>query len=103
MARRAYFPVWCFWNKTPENFLGCKRDNPNQWLRNVVILFLSAETDAKVQPPQAFSVVRKAITSYYTSEEHMEIDGAAKQLRISKSSFVASAALREARKLSRKS
>jgi hypothetical protein len=47
------------------------------------------------------AVVRRAITSYYTSDEQMEIERAAKQLRISKSSFVASAALKEARRLAR--
>jgi hypothetical protein len=47
------------------------------------------------------AVVRKAITSYYTSDEQMEIERTAKQLRISKSSFVASAALKEARRLAR--
>jgi uncharacterized protein (DUF1778 family) len=47
------------------------------------------------------AVVRKAITSYYTDQEQAEIEKAAKQQRISKSSFVASAALREARRISR--
>jgi uncharacterized protein (DUF1778 family) len=47
------------------------------------------------------SIVRKAITSYYTDEEQKEIEKAAKQQNISKSSFVASAALREARRLAR--
>jgi uncharacterized protein (DUF1778 family) len=47
------------------------------------------------------AVVRKAITSYYTDKEHMEIAGAAKQQNISMSSFVASAALKEARRLVR--
>jgi len=47
------------------------------------------------------SIVRKAITSYYTDEEQKEIEKAAKQQKISKSSFVASASLREARRLSR--
>jgi hypothetical protein len=45
------------------------------------------------------SVVRKAITSYYTEQEQTEIEKAARQQQISKSSFVASAALREARRL----
>jgi uncharacterized protein (DUF1778 family) len=48
-------------------------------------------------------VVRKAITSYYTEQEQDEIAQAAKREGISKSSFVASAALKEARRLSRKS
>jgi uncharacterized protein (DUF1778 family) len=43
--------------------------------------------------------VRKAITSYYTAQEQMEIEQAAKQQAISMSSFVASAALKEARRL----
>jgi len=47
------------------------------------------------------SIVRKAITSYYTDEEQKEIEKAAKQQHISKSSFVASAALKEARRLTR--
>jgi uncharacterized protein (DUF1778 family) len=42
--------------------------------------------------------VRKAITSYYTAQEEMEIQKAAEQQNISKSSFVASAALKEARR-----
>jgi uncharacterized protein (DUF1778 family) len=45
------------------------------------------------------AVVRKAITSYYTAQEQMEIEQAAKQQAISMSSFVASAALKEARRL----
>jgi len=45
------------------------------------------------------AVVRKAITSYYTHHEQMEIEKAAKQQRISMSSFVASAALKEARRV----
>jgi uncharacterized protein (DUF1778 family) len=47
------------------------------------------------------AVVRKAITSYYTDQEQMEIAKAAKQQNISMSSFVASAALKEARRLIR--
>lgn len=47
------------------------------------------------------SIVRKAITSYYTDEEQKEIERAARQQNISKSSFVASAALKEARRLIR--
>ena len=47
------------------------------------------------------TVVRKAITSYYTDQEQMEIEKAAKQQKISKSSFVASAALKEARRITR--
>jgi uncharacterized protein (DUF1778 family) len=45
------------------------------------------------------AVVRKAITSYYTEQEESEIKRAAKQQKISKSSFVASAALKEARRI----
>jgi len=45
------------------------------------------------------SVVRKAITSYYTEQEQRDIELAAKLQGISKSSFVASAALKEARRL----
>jgi uncharacterized protein (DUF1778 family) len=45
------------------------------------------------------AVIRKAITSYYTDQEQAEIEKAAKQQRISKSSFVASAALKEARRI----
>jgi len=47
------------------------------------------------------TIVRKAITSYYTDEEQKEISKAARQQNISKSSFVASAALKEARRLVR--
>jgi uncharacterized protein (DUF1778 family) len=43
--------------------------------------------------------VRKAITSYYTDQEQKEIEKVAKQQNVSKSSFVASAALKEARRL----
>ena len=45
------------------------------------------------------AVVRKAITSYYTDQEQLEIEKAARQQKISKSSFVASAALKEARRI----
>ena len=45
------------------------------------------------------TVVRKAITSYYTDQEQKEIEKVAKQQNVSKSSFVASAALKEARRL----
>jgi uncharacterized protein (DUF1778 family) len=45
------------------------------------------------------TVVRKAITSYYTDQEQQEIEKAAKKQNVSKSSFVASAALKEARRL----
>jgi uncharacterized protein (DUF1778 family) len=45
------------------------------------------------------AVVRKAITSYYTDQEQMEIAKAAKQQKISMSSFVASAALKEVRRI----
>jgi len=44
-------------------------------------------------------VVRKAITSYYTDQEQMEIAKAARQQKISMSSFVASSALKEARRV----
>jgi uncharacterized protein (DUF1778 family) len=58
-----------------------------------------------VKKPAAFkrrklsAVIRKAITSYYTDHEQSEIEKAAKRLKISKSSFVASAALKEARRI----
>jgi hypothetical protein len=48
------------------------------------------------------SVVRKAITSYYAEQEQVEVARAAKQQNVSMSSFVASAALKEARRLNRK-
>jgi uncharacterized protein (DUF1778 family) len=44
------------------------------------------------------AIVRKAITSYYTEQEQAEIAKAAKEQKISLSSFVASAALKEARR-----
>ncbi|MGA7294645.1 MAG: DUF1778 domain-containing protein [Terriglobales bacterium] len=43
--------------------------------------------------------MRKAITSYYTDKEQTEIAKAAKLQKISLSSFVASAALKEARRV----
>ncbi len=46
------------------------------------------------------AVIRKAITSYYTEPEQREIERAAKLQGISMSSFVASAALKEARRTS---
>jgi uncharacterized protein (DUF1778 family) len=46
-------------------------------------------------------VERKAITSYYTAQEQTEIKNAARQQKISMSSFVASAALKEARRIIR--
>jgi uncharacterized protein (DUF1778 family) len=45
------------------------------------------------------TVTRKRITSYYTPEEQHEIASAADKLRISISSFVASAALAQARRV----
>jgi uncharacterized protein (DUF1778 family) len=45
------------------------------------------------------SVNRKRITSYYTPEEQNEITSAAEKLQISISSFVASAALAQARRI----
>jgi uncharacterized protein (DUF1778 family) len=48
------------------------------------------------------TVVRKAITSYYTEQEQAEIARAAKQQNVSMSSFVASAAIKEARSANRK-
>jgi uncharacterized protein (DUF1778 family) len=48
------------------------------------------------------AVVRKAITSYYTEQEQEEIAEAARREGVSKSSFVASAALKEARNLASK-
>jgi len=46
------------------------------------------------------SSVRKRITAYYTEEEQREIANAAAIQGVSQSSFVASAALRDARKIS---
>jgi hypothetical protein len=46
-------------------------------------------------------VVRKAISSYYTEQEQQEIAQAAQRQRVSMSSFVASAVLKEARRLNR--
>jgi uncharacterized protein (DUF1778 family) len=59
------------------------------------------------KPPAGFKrrklsdVERKAITSYYTAQEQIEIEKAASQQKISMSSFVASAALKEARRVIR--
>jgi uncharacterized protein (DUF1778 family) len=47
-------------------------------------------------------VVRKAITSYYTEQEQQEVERAARVHGISMSSFVATAALKEARRVNRK-
>jgi hypothetical protein len=45
------------------------------------------------------AIVRKAITSYYTEQEQQEVAEAARRQQISMSSFVASAALKEARRM----
>jgi uncharacterized protein (DUF1778 family) len=47
------------------------------------------------------TVTRKAISSYYTHDEQEEIVRAAKRQRISISSFVAAAAVKEARRHNR--
>ncbi|HEX6804401.1 MAG TPA: hypothetical protein VF133_12035 [Terriglobales bacterium] len=47
------------------------------------------------------TVTRKAISSYYSDEEHEEIVRAARRQRISISAFVASAALKDARRSNR--
>jgi uncharacterized protein (DUF1778 family) len=57
------------------------------------------EQSARFKRRKLSAVVRKAITSYYTEEEQIEIEQAARQQKISKSSFVASAALKEARRI----
>jgi hypothetical protein len=49
------------------------------------------------------AVVRKAIISYYTEQEKEEVRQAAKRERVSISSFVASSAIKEARRLNHKS
>lgn len=49
------------------------------------------------------TVVRKAITSYYSEEEQREITEASKRLSVSMSNFVASVALKEARRINRQS
>jgi uncharacterized protein (DUF1778 family) len=56
---------------------------------------------AAIKRRKLSAVVRKAITSYYTDQEQLEIERAARQQEISKSSFVASAALKEARRITR--
>ena len=48
------------------------------------------------------SPVRKRITSYYTQSEQKEIAAAAGAAGVSQSSFVASAALKEARRMKAK-
>ena len=92
-------------------------DNPHfqrtDWLHNRIPDLLSAGTPGvagarirsvkeRPSPPRkrrlAF-IARKAITSYYAQEEKQEIADAAKQQGITMSSFVASAALKEARRL----
>jgi hypothetical protein len=49
------------------------------------------------------TIARKAIISYYTEQEKLDIARAAKELGISVSSFVASAALEKVRRQNRKS
>ena len=48
------------------------------------------------------TVVRKAITSYYNEQEQAEVAQAAERQNVSMSSFVASAAIKEARRVNRK-
>jgi len=47
------------------------------------------------------TVVRKGIISYYTEQEKQELTQAAQREGVSMSSFIASAALKEARRASR--
>ncbi len=64
-------------------------------------------TDVKAKSPsfsrrKLSTVIRKAVTSYYTAEEQQEIAQAAKREGISMSSFVATASLAQARRGNRK-
>lgn len=68
--------------------------------RDATIIFVKKRLPRFVRRKLA-TVVRKAVTSYYTQEEQREIRAAAKSQGISMSSYVASAALKEARRLSR--
>ena len=68
----------------------------------------SGATVKPVKKPVSFTrrklstVVRRAITSYYTEHEQAEIARAAGEQNVSMSSFVASEALKEARRLNRR-
>jgi uncharacterized protein (DUF1778 family) len=62
---------------------------------------MSVKKEPSFRRRKLSAIVRKAITSYYTDQEQAEIEKAAKQQKISKSSFVASAALKEARRMTR--
>jgi hypothetical protein len=74
---------------------------PLRWPNSGVNIMLVTKQPASFRRRKLSTVVRKAITSYYTDQEQMEIEKAAKQEKISKSSFVASAALKEARRIIR--
>ena len=76
--------------------------------RTVESSHCNATISAVKEKPVAFTrrkfsaVVRKGIISYYTEPEKQEVAQAAKREGVSMSSFVASAALKEARHPSRK-
>jgi uncharacterized protein (DUF1778 family) len=59
------------------------------------------KTSATAKRRKLSPVVRKAITSYYTQPEQREIAEAASRQAVSLSSFVANAALAEARRQNR--
>jgi len=72
-----------------------------RWLDSSATITPVKKQPAGFRRRKLSTVVRKAITSYYTDQEQVEIEKAAKQQKISMSSFVASASLKEARRLVR--
>ena len=79
-------------NRIPDDLLGHPPASDGATIRRV------KKQPASFTRRKLASVVRKAITSYYTQQEQQEIAQAAQRQRISMSSFVASAALKEARR-----
>jgi len=79
-------------NRIPDDLLGHHPASDGATIRRV------KKQPASFTRRKLASVVRKAITSYYTQQEQQEIAQAAQRQRISMSSFVASAALKEARR-----
>jgi hypothetical protein len=82
-------------------------DRQGSWPVNLLTTSPDGDTITAVKKKPSFNrrklstVVRKAITSYYAEEEQRLIAKAAKQAGISMSSFVATAALAEARRRTR--
>lgn len=81
-----------------SGFLSCKAHDIRS--HSVTMRFVK-DKPAAFSRRKFSSVVRKAIISYYTQEEKQEISKAAKRQQVSLSSFIASAVLREARRVNR--